>query len=83
MCAGHAQSHLWNDVELLSALPAEDPEVAPVQREDSFNPLPICQMYQGRIGELYPQALILSENHGDSGKVRLVQSKKLKGPALK
>lgn len=39
-------------------------------------------MYQGRISELYPQALILSEDRSDSEKIRLIQEKKLKRPAL-
>jgi len=39
-------------------------------------------MHQGCISELYPQALILTEDRGDSEKIRLTQGKKLKGPAL-
>src|SRR6202035_4159153 len=69
---------LWNDAELLSARQTEHTKVAPVQSEHGLNSLPICQMYQARVGKLYPQALILSENRGDSGKVRFFQRNKLK-----
>src|SRR5258708_6764024 len=86
-CFGHSRSRhvterLWNNAELLSARQAEHTKVASVQSENGFNPLSICQMYQRCIGELYPQALILSENRADSGKVCLVQRKKLKRSTL-
>ena len=60
----------------------EHTKVSAIQTENRLNPLPICQMYQARIGELYPQAPILTENRANSGKVWLVQRKKLKRPAL-
>jgi len=73
------ENRLGNNAELFAARAAEDSEVAPVQREHGFNPLPIRQMHQGRIGELYPQAPILSENRGDAGQVGLMKRKSSKG----
>jgi hypothetical protein len=83
MCGGHKENPSWNDAKLLPPRPAEHTKIAPVQSEHGFNPLPIRQMYQGRIGELYPQAPILSENRGDAGQVGLMKRKKLKGLAVK
>ena len=71
-----------NDVKLLSARQTEHTEVAPVQREHRFNALPICQMHQACVGDLYPQPPILCEDGCDSGEVGLIQRKKLKGLAV-
>ena len=62
---------------------AEHAEVAPVQGEHGLNPFPVRQMQQRGVGNPYPQCLILGQNGGDGGEIRLAQRKKLKGAAMK
>ena len=58
----------------------EHAKVTPVQREYDFNPVTVW--HQRCIGKLYAQALVLGENGGDAGKIRLAQRDKLEGPAM-
>jgi len=53
-------------------------KIAPVQREYGLDSLPVCQLYQRRIGHLNLQAPVFRQNRRDSRQIPLVQRKKLK-----
>ena len=72
----------WNQAKLFSVGQPEHVKVTPVQGEHDFNPFAVCQVDQRCIGKLYAQALILGEDRGNAGEIRLAQGKKRKGAAI-
>ena len=72
----------WDYPEPSPAGETKDTKVAPVQSENGFDALAVCQMYQRSISELYTQTFVLGENRGNSSQILLIETKELKRESL-
>jgi hypothetical protein len=72
-----------DQAEFLSPGEAEYAKITSVEREHGFNLVPVCQVHERGIGQLYFQIPVAGNNRSDSTQIHRIERGKLKRFAVK